>query len=73
MTNVVGERREVELTPPPVAEAKPSWPEPVCPGSLLSTFAGEGLEEPAAPGESPLDEGLERLRDGLSPQEGGQP
>jgi transposase InsO family protein len=75
MTNVAGERREVELTPPPVAEAKPTWPEPVCPGSLLSTFAGEGLEEPAAPGESPLDEGLDRLRDGLSPspQEGGQP
>jgi len=73
MTNVEGERREVELTPPPVAETAPTWPEPVCPGALLSTFVGEGLEEPAGPGESPLDEGLERLRAGLPPQEGGTP
>jgi transposase InsO family protein len=71
MTNVGGERREVDLTPP-VAEATATWPEPVCPGALLNTFAGEGLEEPAGPGQSPLDEQLQRLRDGLSRQEGGQ-
>jgi hypothetical protein len=70
MTNVAGERREVELTAPPAAEAAASWPEPVCPGALLNTFAGKGLEEPSAPGESPLDDGLERLREGLRPQEG---
>jgi hypothetical protein len=72
LTGAAGERREVELTAPPAAAAVPSWPEPVCPGALLSSFAGEGLEEPAAPGQSPLDEGLQRLREGLAPREGGQ-
>src|SRR5205814_1560560 len=69
LTGAAGQRREVELTPPPTAAATPSWPEPVCPGASMSSFAGEGFEEPAAPGASPLDEGLERLREGLTPAE----
>jgi Integrase core domain len=73
MTGVGEERREVELTAPPEAVPTPSWPEPVCPGALLETFAGEGLEEPLGPGQSPLDEGLERMRAELPPRQGGQP
>jgi hypothetical protein len=69
LMGAAGERREVELTPPPTA-APPSWPEPVCPGATMSSFAGEGLEEPAEPGASPLDEGLERLREGRATPEG---
>jgi transposase InsO family protein len=70
LTSEAGARREVELTAPPAAQAVPSWPEPVCPGALLSSFAEQGLEQPAGPGQSPLDEGLQRLRQQL-PEQGG--
>jgi transposase InsO family protein len=46
-------------------------PEPVCPQAIVTALAEEGFEEPAAPGASALDDGLERLRAALAPQEGG--
>jgi Integrase core domain len=65
-------RREVDLVPPAPAHdlATSTMPEPVCPQAYVPTVAGEGFEEPAAPGTSPLDEGLDRLRAPL-PEEGG--
>jgi transposase InsO family protein len=71
MTGAAGERREVELTPPAVTAPAPTWPEPVCPGATVTTFAGEGFEEPMGPGQSPLDAGLTRLQEGLSEAQGG--
>jgi transposase InsO family protein len=65
-------RREVDLVPPAPAPdlSTGGMPEPVCPQAYVPTVAGEGFEEPAMPGTSPLDEGLERLRSAL-PEEGG--
>ena len=71
LTSEAGQRREVELTAPPAEQAPPNWPEPVCPGALLSSFAEQGPEQAAGPGQSPLDEGLQRLRQGLPEQQGG--
>jgi len=51
-------RQEVDLVPPaPVAE--PALPVPLCPAGIVGT---EQPEDEAAPGTSPLDEGLENLR-----------
>jgi transposase InsO family protein len=76
-----GERQEIELVPAPVpspAGALPELPTPLCP---LGEVTGLGTEsantDPPAPGTSPLDEGLRRLRSGLSSdldaEEGGRP
>jgi hypothetical protein len=72
-----GERQEIELAPAPLpapAGACPELPTPLCP---LGEVTGLGTEsantEPPAPGTSPLDEGLQRLRSGLGAAEGGQP
>jgi transposase InsO family protein len=72
-----GERQEIELAPvslPAAAGASPELPTPLCP---LGVVTGLGMEsantEPPAPGTSPLDEGLQRLRFGLGAAEGGQP
>ena len=46
-------------------------PAPVCPHGVAEAFANEGFEEPPAPGESPLDAGLTRLRDEFAPRDGG--
>jgi hypothetical protein len=43
-------------------------PQPVCPHGVVST-TGDGFEEPPAPGESHLDEGLSRLADELDTDE----
>jgi transposase InsO family protein len=72
LTGAGGARREVELTPPPTVASAPTWPEPICPGATVATFAGAGAEEPAGPGESPLDEGLTRLQQELSEPQGGE-
>jgi transposase InsO family protein len=72
LTGAGQERREVELTAPP--ETKPmaaELPEPLCPTGVVSSRVDEGFEEPAAPGESPLDDGLEDLRESLGDEEGG--
>jgi transposase InsO family protein len=66
-------RKEIELTPPPAPENGENavLPEPVCPQAIVTSLADEGFEEPAAPGESALDDGLERLGAALPPEEGG--
>jgi transposase InsO family protein len=72
LTGAGQERREVELTAPP--EKKPTeaeLPEPICPSGVVSSRVDEGFEEPPAPGASPLDEGLEELRQSLADEEGG--
>ena len=73
LTNADG-RKEIDLLPPAAApnEGVPAaMPEPVCPQGIAESFVGEGMEEPPAPGESPLDEGLEKLREEFEPREGG--
>ncbi len=62
-----GQRKEVDLTPP--AQSPAEMPAPVCAQGIVTT---ELAEEPeSAPGESPLDEGLRRLAEGLG-EEGGE-
>ena len=62
-TSAGKERQEVELTAPQEAKAAAAeLPEPVCPVGVVTGMVDEGREAPPAPGESPLDEGLERLR-----------
>jgi len=68
LTNPDG-RQEIDLLPRPSAEA-PALPEPVCPHGVVSS-EGEGFEELPAPGTSPLDERLARLRNESG--EGGAP
>jgi transposase InsO family protein len=66
------ERQEVDLVPPAATTPAPATelPAPVCPvGEVQATF-DEGLEEPSAPGASPLDEGLEQIRSALGSQGG---
>jgi transposase InsO family protein len=72
LTGAAGERREVELTPPPAGTATSTWPEPVCPGATMATFTGEGMEQPGMPGTSPLDEGLQRLHTAWPRRQGGE-
>jgi transposase InsO family protein len=75
LTDASGQRQEVELGRPAGAPPVP-FPEPVGPALVVS---GEVLAEheparPAAPGASPLDAELARLRDaGVLPGEGGAP
>ena len=66
-------RQEIDLLPPrPLAgEAAAALPEPVTPQGVLSANFDEGFEEPPAPGASPLDAGLARLRDDGALPEGG--
>ena len=62
-------RQEIDLLPPrPATETSPTLPVPVCPNGVVST-TGDGFEEPPAPGESNLDEGLDHLSE--PPLEGG--
>jgi transposase InsO family protein len=56
-------RKEIDLLPTRPAEDV-KLPEPVCPHGVVST-TGDGFEEPPAPGESNLDEGLSRLAEEL--------
>ncbi len=77
LTDAGGQRREVELGRP-AGESPAAVPEPVGPAV---TVAGEaaagapgGAEPPPAPGASPLDAELSRLRDaGVLGEEGGAP
>jgi len=65
-------RKEIDLIPPRAAVPESAgFPEPVCPQGVVSS-EGAGLEEPAGPGESPLDEGLTQLRQVLTPEQGGE-
>src|SRR5262245_45123045 len=67
-------RQEIDLVPPrPVTDESSALPEPVTPHGAPSAIFDEGFEEPPAPGQSLLDEGLARLVDdgGSAPREGG--
>jgi hypothetical protein len=74
LTDTAGQRQEVELGRP--ASGPPAaWPEPVGPAVVVSgeAAAEAGAAGPAAPGTSPLDAELTRLRgSGLLPAEGGE-
>ncbi|MBA4192763.1 MAG: hypothetical protein C0467_32770, partial [Planctomycetaceae bacterium] len=65
-------RQEIDLLPTrPATEVTPATlPEPVCPNGIVS-ITGDGFEDPPAPGESNLDEGLDHLSDKTTPPEGG--
>ncbi len=58
LTNAGG-RQEIDLLPPSIAPSD-SAVSPVCPQGITSGEAGS--EEPPAPGESPLDDALAKLR-----------
>jgi hypothetical protein len=69
-------RKEIDLLPPQPATSNAAasalaLPEPVCPQGIPGALAEEGFEEPPAPGESLLDEGLTKLREEFAPPEGG--
>jgi hypothetical protein len=72
LTGGDGARREVDLVPPAAAKEALTLPEPVCPAGVVTALFHEGHEEPPAPGESPLDEGLQRLRESLPESAGGE-
>ena len=61
-------RQEIDLVPP-AAPATATWPEPVCPTARVAGLPDDAGEP--APGASPLDEGLQRLRSVLPEQTGG--
>jgi Integrase core domain len=65
-------RAEIDLTAARLPDEGGSapLPEPVCPQGTVSA-AGAGFEEPVGPGASPLDAGIERLRDAFDASEGG--
>jgi transposase InsO family protein len=72
LTGVAGTRREIDLKPPPApAQGPAELPEPVCPQGLVPQNPSD-FQEPAAPGTSPLDEGLRLSAEALRPEEGGQ-
>jgi hypothetical protein len=65
-------RQEVDLVPPAAAAADvATLPEPVCPAGVVTSMVGEGQEEPPLPGQSPLDEGIQRLQQALPAAAGG--
>jgi len=57
-------RTEVDLLPPAMTSESAALPEPLCPQGVVSVD-GDGFEDPALPGESPLDEALEELGEAL--------
>ncbi|QVL30263.1 DDE-type integrase/transposase/recombinase [Telmatocola sphagniphila] len=74
LTRPEGERREIDLVPPPPPEStsRDELPKPVCPVGEVSNPQSLGSEEPSLPGESPLDESLRLIEDMWSiPPEGG--
>ena len=77
LTDASGERQDVELGRPPAAPPA-AVPEPAGPAVVVAgeaaAGAADGVGPPAAPGASPLDAELARLRDaGVLPEEGGAP
>jgi len=60
LTRGDGKRHEVDLVRPHAEPARESTPAPLCPqGQVTSSLAGDGNEEPAAPGVSALDGAFE--------------
>jgi transposase InsO family protein len=74
LTRAEGGRQEIDLVAPPAPASAPEpLPEPVCPAGVVSADLIEAIDLPSTPGESPLDEGLRRLREVLPEAEGGTP
>ena len=73
LTGAEGGRKEIDLVPPEAAAAAAaSLPVPVCPlGEVAAADTEAASAEPPAPGTSPLDEGLKRLRGAFGAEEGG--
>jgi transposase InsO family protein len=63
-------RREVDLVAPAGPAPAAEWPAPLCPAGVVAAAAGSPAGE-AAPGTSPLDEGLGGPAEGDGPQGGG--
>jgi transposase InsO family protein len=66
-------RQEIDLNPAPASpsdKVASALPEPLCPQGTV-TSVGPGFEEPPGPGASPLDEGMQRLREEFAAPEGG--
>jgi transposase InsO family protein len=83
LTGAEGTRKEIDLAPPaprpnpPVqAAAQPAaastLPEPVCPQGVVAGIHPGDVQNPAAPGTSPLDEGLRRAGEAVRGQQGGE-
>jgi transposase InsO family protein len=78
LTRTAGERQEIDLAPPQTAQAtghgtSAELPLPVCPQGEVTGLGSESANaEPPAPGASPLDDDLIRLRAALA-QEGEEP
>ena len=73
LTNADG-RKEIDLLPPqPSTSDNALSPAvaPICPQGIVSSN-GEGFEEPPAPGASPLDADLPRIREAFPSSEGGE-
>ncbi len=74
LTGGQGQRQEVDLVPPRPPETPVELPVPVCPvGEVTGWGTAEAEAEPAAPGQSPLDEGLRHLQTAFEAEQGGQP
>jgi transposase InsO family protein len=68
LTGPEGTRQEIDLGAANGDTGMSALPEPVCPAGVVS---GEVLEEEeAAPGTSPLDDGLRRIAESLAPEGG---
>ena len=65
-------RQEIDLTPPRSTDGEGTapLPAPICPQGVVSS-EGPGFEEPLGPGQSPLDEGIEQIREAFGGPEGG--
>ena len=81
LTRAQGERQEVDLVPPaPASLTSPASPAstvaelplPVCPVGEVTGLTEAAANAELPPGESPLDESLERLQAAFPPAEGGQ-
>jgi transposase InsO family protein len=79
LTGAEGTRKEVELARPPSAEAPNNsssdgevMPEPICPAGVVKGIHPGDVQDPHPPGVSPLDDGLRRMNETLSPQQGGR-
>jgi hypothetical protein len=74
LTRAEGARQEIDLVPPAAAPPRPAavLPVPVCPVGAVTGLGTAAVQaEPPAPGTSPLDEGLRRLRAEFADQDGG--
>ena len=74
LTRAEGDRKEVDLVPPPTAPAAGAspLPAPICPKGVVTGMHCGDVLDPPTPGVSPLDKGLRHVSDAARPQEGGR-